>query len=510
MRPKTGTCSPVSAKTMLTDKQCKNAVCPPDKKRLRITDSGGLYLEVSPAGSKRWFWKLYTEGKESRLALGSYPEVSLADARKARDIARVQKHDGLNPIQVKRARKLKSVNSTATSFREVALEWHGKQVSQWSSSHATRALRQFERDLFPWIGNRPVGEIEPTELLATIRKIEERGAFETADRGLMLCRQVWRYAIATGRAQRDATFGLKEALSPYRGKHVAAITDPEQLGVLLRAIQAYRGGPIVRAALQLAPILFQRPGELRAASWSEIDLEGNLWTIPASRMKRGKAGKEHGDPHFVPLPKQAVDILMDLHRLTGHGTLVFPGERDHARPISENSVRTALISLGYSSELQTWHGFRATARTMLAERLEYDPLLIEAQLAHAVKDSNGRAYNRTSYLQQRARMMQHWADYLGGLRLGKAGIAARPGAAPAAQESRPSMAEIFARRESFVSARSKKQPDGAPMSTQVAQVQGARVTMAEVFAAGISHAVYRSPPQRAEAPTRREQGDESS
>lgn len=401
---------------MLTDKQCKNAVCPPDKKRVRFTDSGGLYLEVSPAGSKRWFWKFYANGKERRLALGSYPTVGLADARKARDASRLQKLDGRNPIEVRKVEKLKAVGTVGDRFREVALEWHGRQKSQWSEGHGVRALRQLERDFFPFIGERRLIDIEPTELLGTIRKIEKRGALETADRGLMLCRQIWRYGIATGRTNKDITEGLKDALSPYRGKHFAAITDPEKLAVLLRAIDVYRGGPVVRAALQLAPLLFQRPGELRAAAWTEMDLDGGLWTIPAARMKRNIAGKESGDAHLVPLSKQAVKILKGLHPHTGHGALVFPGERSHERPISENSVRTALISMGYTSELHTWHGFRATARTMLAERLDMDPLVIEAQLAHAVKDANGRAYNRTQYLQKRGVMMQRWADYLDELR----------------------------------------------------------------------------------------------
>ncbi|MDP3230204.1 MAG: integrase arm-type DNA-binding domain-containing protein [Acidovorax sp.] len=397
---------------MLTDKECKNADCPPEKKRARFTDAGGLYLEVSPAGSKRWFWKVYAEGKESRLALGSYPAVSLAQARKARDAARLQKADGKNPVQVRRLEKLKSTTSADEVFRVVAIEWYERQAPQWSDGHASRALRQFERDLFPWLGDRVMREIEPVELLATLRKIEQRGAIETADRALMLCRQVWRYGHATGRLSRDITDGLKDALQPYRGTHFAAITDPERLSVLLRAIKAYRGGVVVRAALQLAPMLFQRPGELRAAAWTEIDLDAAMWTIPAARMKREKDGKEFGDPHFVPLPVQAIAILRELHHYTGHSRLVFPGERDHDRPISENSVRTALISMGYTSDLHTWHGFRATARTMLAEQLECDPLVIEAQLAHAVKDANGRAYNRTQYLKQRATMMQRWADYL--------------------------------------------------------------------------------------------------
>ena len=403
---------------MLTDAHCRNATCPPERKQARFSDSGGLYLQVSPNGSKRWFLKYRTGGKEKQLALGSYPDVGLTAARKARDAAKLQKAAGLDPVQARKVEKLKATNPAGDTFQAVALEWHAKQAPQWSEGHAERALRQLERDLFPWIGPRRLSEIEPVELLATLRKIEERGAIETADRGLMLCRQVWRYGVATGRVSRDITADLKGALTPYRGRHFAAIIEPVKLGELLRAIQAYRGGPIVRAALQLAPLLFQRPGELRAAAWAEIDLDAALWTIPPARMKREKDGKENGAPHLVPLPRQAVEILRELHPLTGRSALVFPGERNHERPISENSVRTALISMGYTPDLQTWHGFRATARTMLAERLDFDPLVIEAQLAHAVKDANGRAYNRTQYLKHRAAMMQAWADYLDKLRQG--------------------------------------------------------------------------------------------
>ena len=397
---------------MLTDAQCRNAVCPPDKKQMRFADSGGMYLQVSPAGSRRWFLKYRIAGVEKKLALGSYPAVGVTAARKARDAAKLQKSEGRDPVQVRKVEKLKATNPAGDTFRVVAWEWYEKQAPQWSEAHAVRSKRQFERDLLPWLGDRRMKEIEPVELLATLRKVEERGAVETADRGLMLARQVWRYGVATGRVEKDITADLKGALSPYRGKHFAAITDPVKLGELIRSIRAYRGGPIVRAALQLAPMLFQRPGELRGAAWAEIDLTGALWTIPAARMKREKDGKENGDPHLVPLPRQAVEILRGLQGYTGHGVMVFPGERSHDRPISENSVRTALISMGYTSELQTWHGFRATARTMLAEVLECDPLVIEAQLAHAVKDANGRAYNRTQYLKQRTAMMQKWADYL--------------------------------------------------------------------------------------------------
>ena len=403
---------------MLTDSQCKNAKCPADKARARLTDAGGLYLEVSPAGSRRWFWKYRNGGKEFRLALGSYPSVGLTAARRARDAARLQRAEGADPIQAKKVQKLKASNPAGDSFKVVALDWFEKQEPLWSEAYAVRTKRQFERDLFPWLGERRLADIEPVELLAALRKVEERGAVETANRDLDLARQVWRYGVSTGRVNRDMTADLKGALSPYRGKHFAAITEPVRLGELLRAIKGYKGGPIVRAALQLAPILFQRPGELRGATWAEMDLEAALWTIPAARMKRGKDGKENGQPHLVPLPTQAVRILEILKPYTESTGLVFPGERQRSKPISENSVRTALIAMGYTADIQTWHGFRATARTMLAEVLDFEPHVIEAQLAHSVRDANGRAYNRTTYLKQRQEMMQSWANYLDKLAAG--------------------------------------------------------------------------------------------
>lgn len=403
---------------MLTDVECKNAKCSPEKRQQKFNDAGGLYLLVKPNGSKSWFYKYRVNKIEKNLALGSYPKIGLMAARKARDIAKIKRADGVDPIQEKKVQKLKAINPAGDSFRVVANEWYQKQVSKWSPAHATRTKQQLERDLFPWLGDRRLSDIEPVELLATIRKTEARGALETASRGLGVASLIWRYGVATGRVDRDIAADLKGALTPFRGKHFAAITDPKKLGELLRAIKAYRGGLIVRTALQLAPILFQRPGELRAAAWTEMDLDKGLWTVPSNRMKRTKEGKENGQDHLVPLPRQAVELLRALHSYTGHSKLVFPGERNHDRPISENSVRTALISMGYTSELQTWHGFRATARTMLAERLEYDPQIIEAQLAHSVRDANGRAYNRTTYLEQRAKMMQAWADFLDKLAVG--------------------------------------------------------------------------------------------
>jgi integrase len=403
---------------MLTDAQCKNAVCPADKKQARFADSGGLYLQVSPAGSKRWFWKYRIGGLEKRLALGSYPAVNLKLARTARDDAKGQKSDGSDPMQARKVAKLKALTPAADTFEATAREWYAMKLDSWSSHYAIREKRNLEKDLFPFLGSRHIGEIEAIELLATVRRVEERGALDVAHRVLTTAGQVWRYAVATGRAQRDVSADIRGALKPHHGKHFAAITEPLELGKLIRVIRGYQGGPIVRAALQLAPLLFQRPGELRAAAWAEFDLDAAMWTIPSSRMKRSVEGKQNGNPHQVPLSTQAVAILRKLQPLTGHGALVFHGERSHDRPISDNTLRAALLTLGYGPEVQSVHGFRATARTLLAEELNIDPLVIEAQLAHAVKDANGRAYNRTQYLKHRTSMMQQWADYLDKLAAG--------------------------------------------------------------------------------------------
>lgn len=403
---------------MLTDAECKNATCPPEKARARLACSGGLYLEVSPAGSKRWFYKYRKDGKEGRMALGSYPAVGAKDARKARDAAKLKKSTGVDPVQVRKVEQLKATTPDADTFKVTALEWYAMKLDSWSSHYAIREKRNLEKDLFPFLGARRIGDIEAIELLATVRRVEERGALDVAHRVLTTAGQVWRYAVATGRTPRDITADIRGALKPHHGKHFAAITDPLKLGELIRVIRGYQGGPIVRAALQLAPMLFQRPGELRAAEWVEFDLDAAMWTIPAARMKRSVDGKRNGDPHQVPLPTQAVELLRKLHPLTGHGTLLFHGERSHERPISDNTLRAALMTLGYGPDAQSVHGFRATARTLLAEELNIDPLVIEAQLAHAVKDANGRAYNRTQYLKHRTAMMQQWADYLDKLAAG--------------------------------------------------------------------------------------------
>lgn len=305
---------------MLTDAQCRNATCSPGAKRERFSDSGGLYLEVSPAGSRRWFWKYRKDGKEGRLALGSYPQVSLTAARKARGVARLQKSEGIDPAKARKLEKLVNPTGVADTFKAVALEWYGKQVPRWSPGHAERMHRQLERDLFPWIGDREMTEIQPMELLAVLQKVEARGAVETADRALMLARQVWRYWLPTAsNTQRDITEGLKARLTPYRGMNFPAIVEPQRFGELLRAMYAYKGGPFVRTALLLAPLLYQRPGNLRMMEWGELNLDAALWTIPSVKMKRTVQEKENGEPHVVPLPQQAVAMLRELLPLSGRG-----------------------------------------------------------------------------------------------------------------------------------------------------------------------------------------------
>ena len=269
---------------MLTDIQCRNATCPVDRKQARFSDSGGMYLQVSPTGSKRWFLKYRVAGVEKQLALGSYPEVTLTAARKGRDAAKLNKSEGRDPVQLRKVAKLRGASSAGETFKTVALEWHKKQVDQWSNSHAERSLRQLERDLFPWIGTCPMAEIQPLELLAALHKVEERGAVETADRELMLCRQIWTYWLPTvSNQQRNITEGLKSRMTPYRGKSFAAIVDPARMGDLLRAMYAYKGGVTVRTALLLAPMVYQRSGNLREMEWIELDLDAGLWTIPIDK-----------------------------------------------------------------------------------------------------------------------------------------------------------------------------------------------------------------------------------
>ena len=304
------------------------------------------------------------------------------------------------------------------SFEAVARQWFETRRADWSDSYGEKIIARLDADVFPYLGRRPVGEVTPPELLTVLRKIQARGVVETAHRALENCSQVFRYAVGEGLAQSDPARDLKGQLKRPEVKHFPAITKPARLAELLRAIDGYVGTPVVRTALYLAPLLLLRPGELRHAHWAEIDLNGATWTVPAQRMKREKAGKRSGLPHIVPLARQAVSVLRELEPLTGSGEWVFRGERHHERPMSENTVNAALRAMGFPSDEATGHGFRATARTMLAERLGVAEAVIEAQLAHSVPDSLGRAYNRTEFIEQRRQMMQTWADYLDKLRKG--------------------------------------------------------------------------------------------
>lgn len=392
----------------LTDLALRNAKA--GDKPIKLADGHGLYLLIQPNGAKYWRLKYRFGGKEKLLALGVYPEVTLAQARAARDAARRQLAAGLDPSTVRQAQKAQQAND-ANSFEAIAREWLAKFAPIWAPSHADKILRRLERDIFPWLGARPMAAISAPELLAVLRRIEARGALETAHRALGNCGQVFRYAVATGRAERNPAADLRGALPPTRPRHHAALVDPQAIGELLRAVAGYQGAFVTRCALRLAPLVFVRPGELRKAEWAEFDLDAAAWQIPAQRMKTRQ-------PHLVPLSRQAVAILRELLPLTGRERYVFPGARSDDRPMSENTLNAALRRLGYGSEDMTGHGFRAMARTILDEVLGIRPEIIEHQLAHAVRDPLGRAYNRTQHLHERRRMMQTWADYLDRLAAG--------------------------------------------------------------------------------------------
>ena len=386
----------------------------PSKKQLKLFDGDGLFLLVTPQGGKYFRFKYRFDGKEKLLALGTYPEISLADARQRRDEARRQVAHGIDPGAVRKAQK-QAETEEAETFEVIAREWHTKFTQTRAPGHAVKLLNALKRDLFPWIGVRPIKELKAPELLASLRRIESRGALETAHRMRGLLGQIFRYAVATGRAERDPAADLRGALPQPNENHHAAITDPKEVAPLLRAMDGYQGHFVVKCALRLAPLLFVRPGELRHAEWAEIDLEESVWNIPASKMKMK-------EPHLVPLSDQAVEILRELQPLTGTSRYVFPSARSYARPMSNNAILASLRRMGYDKDTMTGHGFRAMARTILDEVLQVRPDFIEHQLAHAVRDPNGRAYNRTAHLEERRKMMQLWANYLDGLKTGAAVI----------------------------------------------------------------------------------------
>lgn len=382
----------------LTDAKVK--ALKPRNRPYKVADGRSLYVEITPAGGKLWRLKYRIGGKEKRIALGKYPEVSLRKARDRAHEAREQLADGIDPGEARKAKKI--TQSGADSFETIAREWFARFSPTWKQSHSDKVLSRLEQKLLPYIGNTPIPDVNAPTLLGVLRRIEAEGAIETAHRTKQIAGQVFRFAVATGRAERDPTADLKGALPPARTKRHAAITDPKQVGALLRAIDNYGGSFVVKAALQLSALTFVRPGELRAAQWSEID--GNQWVIPAERMKM-KA------EHIVPLSKQAVAVLESIRPFTGESVYIFPSARSDKRPLSDNGVRTALRVMGYTNDEMTPHGFRAMASTLLNE-LGWRPDVIERQLAHVEQNKVRAAYHRAEYLPERVKMMQAWADYL--------------------------------------------------------------------------------------------------
>lgn len=374
-------------------------------------------MQVSPAGSKRWFLKYRVAGLEKQLALGSYPDLTLTNARKARDAAKLQKADGIDPVQARQAEKLKAAVGTGDTLEATASDWLARGKPNWSDTHYVRERRNITKDLMPYLGKRAIDSIKPIELLAVIQKVEERGALDVAHRVLLTAHGIWCHAVATGRATIDITPSIKKALKPHIRENLPAIIDPKELGELLRASDAYKGGPIVRAALKMAAMLFQRPGNLRTMRWADLNLEAGQWAIPSEDMKRTKSQKINGQAHVVSLPRQALQVLSEMHPLTGGGEFVFPGLRDRKAPMSEAAVSAALAAMGYKG-LHTWHGYRATGRTILRQVLKYPVDVIEAQLAHTGQITHGGAYDRTTHLEDRTSMLQVWADYLDKLRIG--------------------------------------------------------------------------------------------
>jgi len=393
--------------TPLTDLQIRNAK--PKEKEYKLADGGGLYLLVTPTGGRLWRLKYRFGGLEKKLALGAFPELGLSGARQKRDEAREQVAQGIDPGAARKQKAMAHLLEQAT-FEAVAREWHKKFLPRWLEGHAATILTRLERDIFPHIGYRPIGEITPPEMAATLRRIEARSV-ETAHRLRNTCRQIFSYAVAGGLATGNPAADLREALAPMpQPRHMPSLTDPKDVAPLLRILDGYDGSFITRCALRLAPLVFVRPGELRSMQWADVDLEKDEWSYTANKTKT---------PHIVPLSRQALSILQDLHQLTGTGKYAFPSARSAFRPMSNNTVNAALRRMGIDTRTEiTGHGFRAMARTILDEVLGFRPDFIEHQLAHAVRDPLGRAYNRTAHLPERRKMMQAWADYLDAIKAG--------------------------------------------------------------------------------------------
>lgn len=394
---------------MLTEPKIRNAR--PREKPYKLTDGGGLYLLVTPTerkpGGKWWRFDYRINGRRKTLSFGTYPDVTLKAARGKRDEARRLLANGADPGEVRKAEK--AAGSVGT-FKPVALEWHARQTEKWEPAHAERVMKRLERSVFPWIGERQIKAITSPELLALLRNVESRGAIESAHRIHQTISQVFRYAVATGRAERDPSADLKGALTPVNTINRAAVTTPQAVGELLRAVDGYQGSLTTKCALRLAPLVFVRPGELRRAEWPEFDLDAATWRIPKAKMKMRA-------DHIVPLSQQAIAIIRELQPLTGRGRYLFPSERTRDRPMSENTINAALRRMGYAKDEMTGHGFRAMASTLLNEQ-GWNKDVIERQLAHAERNKVRAAYNRAEHLPARRKMMQAWADYLDGLKAG--------------------------------------------------------------------------------------------
>lgn len=403
----------------LTDVAARTAK--PREQPYTLADGRGLVLQVTPQGGKRWRFRYRFEGKEKMLSMGLYPDVPLATARERRDEARKLIAEGQDPSAVRRAHKAATDGAPLNSFEVLAREWFEQSKPAWKKSHSNKIIARLENDLFPWLGKLPINEIEAPVILAALKRIVSRGAVDTAHRARNDCSQVFRFAIAHGHATRDPAADLRgrHALPPVKKTHFPTILEPKAIGDLLRAIDGYRGAHVTRCALLLAPLVFVRPGELRAAEWAEFDLEAAEWRIPAYRMKAG-------EQHLVPLSTQALAVLGELHPLTGHGRFLFPSGRTMDRCMSENTVNGALRRLGYSKEEFTGHGFRSMASTILNEH-GWHRDAIERQLAHAERNAVRAAYNYAEHLPERRRMMQAWADYLDALRAGEPRPTCKPG-----------------------------------------------------------------------------------
>ena len=393
-------------KTKLTDVFLKSLKA--SEKIRKYSDGGGLYIQVSPAGGKHWRMFFRHNGKPKTLCIGEYPAVPLKDARQRRDAAKEQLAKGIDPATHKQALKTAVRAETENSFEVIAREWFAKYSAGWTDSNKIKVLARLENYIFPFIGGKAIREVAAPEVLEALRHIEKRGSLDTAHRALQDCSRIFRYAIATGRGERDTAADLRGALPPAKGSNFSAITEKKAVGALLRAIDGYEGGIVVASALRLAPLVFVRPGELRQAEWAEFDLEGAEWRIPPERMKMRQV-------HIVPLARQVIDILEDLRQYTGHGRYLFPSMRANSAPISDATLLAALRRMGYSKDEMTVHGFRSMASTLLNEQ-GYNRDWIERQLAHGERNSIRAAYNYAEYLPERRRMMAEWADFLDSLR----------------------------------------------------------------------------------------------